>query len=196
MTQTLRGEMRRVGQCLQAGIMAPPRAGANEQRGSVDCVGPAGEEKLIRGTYWARSVEVMEKVMVTQRGKLNGVTETCTRHIETREIREEVTELAETRRGMQELKEIPETREMGTVEERLHGKDGVGEVKGTEHTHTEVVEDNGGEMAERVGTRCGQLGGLLRERGEVVCPLEGIHDQVGSVVPSGVEGVSAANGCT
>ena len=26
-----------------------------------------------------------------------------------------------------------------------------------EHTHTEVVEDNGGELAERVVTRCGQL---------------------------------------
>ena len=52
---------------------------------------------------------------VTKREKLNGVTETCTR-----EIREEVTE-------------ITETREMGTVEERLHSKDGV---VGYAHTHT------------------------------------------------------------
>ena len=64
------------------------------------------------------------------------------------------------------------------------------------HTHTEVVEDSGGELAERVETRCVQLVGLLRERGEVVCPLETIHDQVGSVVPCEVEGTSAANGCT
>ena len=75
----------------------------------------AGEDSLIRGTCWASSVRVTEKVTVTQRGKLNGVTETCTR-----EIREEVTE-------------ITETREMGTVEERLHGKDGVEE---DAHTHT------------------------------------------------------------
>ena len=64
------------------------------------------------------------------------------------------------------------------------------------HTHTEVVEDNGGELAGCLETRCGQLGGLLRERGEVVCPLEAIHDQVGSVVPSGVEGASAVDECT
>ena len=70
------------------------------------------------------------------------MTETCT---------------SETRR---EVTEITETREMGTVEERLHGKDGVEE---DAHTHMEVVEDNGGELAERVGTRCGQRNGLLRE---------------------------------
>ena len=64
------------------------------------------------------------------------------------------------------------------------------------NTHTEEVEDNGGELAERVGTRCGQRGSLLQERGEGVCPLEADRDQVGSVVPSGVEGASAANGCT
>ena len=64
------------------------------------------------------------------------------------------------------------------------------------NTHTEVVRPNGGGLAERVGTRCEQLVGLLRERGEVVCPLEADHDQVGSVVPGGVEGASAANGCT
>ena len=55
------------------------------------------------------------------------------------------------------------------------------------------MKDNGGELAERVVTRCGQLGGLLRERGEVVCPLEAIHDQVGSVVSSEFEGASAAD---
>ena len=55
-----------------------------------------------------------EKVTVTQRGKLNGVTETCMREI----TREET--------------EIIETREMGTIEERLHGKDGVKD----ERTHT------------------------------------------------------------
>ena len=55
---------------------------------------------------------------------------------------------------------------------------------------------NGGELAQRVGTRCGQRDSLLRERRETLCPLEADHDQVGSVVPGGVEGASAANGCT
>ena len=57
------------------------------------------------------------------------------------------------------------------------------------------MEDHGGGLAERVETRCGQLVGLLRERREVVCPLEADHDQVGSVVPCEVEGKSAADGC-
>ena len=73
-----------------------------------------------------------------------------------------------------------------------------GELDGVsdEHTRTEVVEDNGGGLAERVGTRCGQRDSLLRERRETLCPLEADHDQVGSVVPCEVEGKSAANGCT
>ena len=64
------------------------------------------------------------------------------------------------------------------------------------YTHTEVVEDNGGELAGCLETRCRQLDGLLWERGEVVCPLEATHDQVSSVVSSEFEGASAANGCT
>ena len=87
--------------------MAAPRAGSSELKGSA----PAGEDRVIRETSWSRSVEVMEKVTVTQRGKLTGVTETCTR-----ETRCEVTELTETRE----------------IEERLHGKDGV---KEDAHTH-------------------------------------------------------------
>ena len=67
-------------------------------------------EKLIRETCWARSVEVMETVMVTQGGKLIGVMETCTS-----ETRREVTELTETRE----------------IEERLHDTDGVKDA----HTH-------------------------------------------------------------
>ena len=63
-------------------------------------------------------------------------------------------------------------------------------------THTQVARDNGGELAERVGTRCEQLGVLPRERGEGVCPLEAGHGQVDSVVPREVEGRSAADGCT
>ena len=175
--------MQQMGRGLRAGmkaiagelIMATPRAGANELRGSVDCVGPAGEDKLIRETCWARVVIEKATVTVTQREKLNGVTETCTRHVETREITNAVTEIKCT-----------ETRE---IEGELDGvKD--------EHTHTEVVEDNGGELAERFVTRCRQLDGLLRERGEVVCPLEAIHDQVSSVELRGVEGASAVDGCT
>ena len=64
------------------------------------------------------------------------------------------------------------------------------------HTHTEVVEDNGGELAERVETRCGQRDSLLRELRETLCPLEATHDQVGPVELCGVEGTSEANGCT
>ena len=64
------------------------------------------------------------------------------------------------------------------------------------NTHTEVVRLNGGELAQLVETRCRQLGSLLRERRETLCSLEADHDQVGSVVPSGVEGASAVDGCT
>ena len=65
-----------------------------------------------------------------------------------------------------------------------------------EHTHTEVVEDNGGELAGCLETQCEQLDSLLQERGEGVCPLEATHDQVGSVVSSEFEGASAVDGCT
>ena len=58
------------------------------------------------------------------------------------------------------------------------------------------MEDNGGELAERVETRCGQRDSLLRERRETLCSLEADHDQVSSVVPCEVEGTSEANGCT
>ena len=57
------------------------------------------------------------------------------------------------------------------------------------------MEDNGGGLAERVETRCGQLGSLPRERREALCPLEAGHDQVDSVVPREFEGKSAADGC-
>ena len=95
-----------MGQCLQVGIMATPRVGTNELKGSA----PAGEDRVIRETCWAGSVKVTETV--TQGEKLIGVTETCTS-----ETRSKVTELTETRE----------------IEKRLHGKDGV---KEDEHTHT------------------------------------------------------------
>ena len=70
-TQTLRGEMQRIGRGLQAGTarmlaitgekMVPPRAATNELKGSA----PAGEDKIIRETGRTRSV----KVTVT-RGKI------------------------------------------------------------------------------------------------------------------------------
>ena len=82
---------------------------------------------------------------------------------------------------------------MGKIGERLHGKDGVEE---DAHTHTQVVEDDGGELAERVETRCGQRDSLLRERRETMCPLEADRDQVCPVELRGVEGTSEANGCT
>ena len=40
----MRGEMRQVGRCLQAGIMATPRAGSNELKGSAS----AGEATLVK----------------------------------------------------------------------------------------------------------------------------------------------------
>ena len=65
------------------------------------------------------------------------------------------------------------------------------------NTHTVVARLNGGELADCLETWCRQLGGLLRERGNPeVCPPEAVYDQVGSVVPSGVEGMSAVDGCT
>ena len=171
----MRGEMRQMGHGLQAGIMAlaydetqtarkkmaTPRAGTSELRGSA----PAGEDRVSRETCGARRVEVTEKVTQTLKEEVT-VTETCT---------------GETRR---QVTEYTEMREMTKVEERLHGVVGDAHT----HTHTEVVRDNGGELAERVETRCEQLGGLPREQGEGVCPLEAGHDQVSSVVPREVEG--------
>ena len=84
-----------------------------------------------------------------------GVTETCTRHIEMREIIKKTTEI-----------KTPETRE---IEERLHDTDGV---KEDAHTHIELARDDEGELAERVGTRCGQRGSLPREQRETLCSLE------------------------
>ena len=78
------------------------------------------------------------------------VTETCTR---------------ETRR---QVTEYTETREITEIGERLHGV----EEEEDAHTHIQVARDNGGELAERVETRCEQLGVLPRERGEGVCPLK------------------------
>ena len=132
--EKMRGEMRQVGRCLQAGIMATPRAGSNELEGSA----PAGEDRVSRETYWTRHE-------VTRMEKLNGVTETGTR-----EITNAVTEIECTVR--REVTELTETRE--EIDERLHGE----EVEDAHtHTHTQVVRDNEGELAERVGTRCEQL---------------------------------------
>ena len=133
--RALRGETQRMELGLQAGTkgimaiacdettehkMAVPCAGANELRENVDCVGPAvetGEDKIIRETCWTRLVTV-EKVTITEREKVNGVTEMCMRRVETREIMNEVTEITET----------PEIE---------------GEVKETkdEHTHTHGVNE-------------------------------------------------------
>ena len=88
-----------------------------------------GEDKIIRETCWGRLVKVTERVTVTEREKLSGVTETCTaRHVE---MTERIKELTETRR---KTREVTETREIEKIEERLHDKDGVKD----EHTHTEV----------------------------------------------------------
>ena len=42
-------------------------------------------------------------------------------------------------------------------------------------------------------TRCKQLDSLLQERGEGICPLEAIHNQVGPVELCELEGASAVD---
>uniref|UniRef100_A0A8C4Q386 Uncharacterized protein n=1 Tax=Eptatretus burgeri TaxID=7764 RepID=A0A8C4Q386_EPTBU len=236
----LRGEMQQIGRSLQAGMkattveikMAMPRVGANELGGSATVVRPAveaGKEKIIRGTCLARSVTV------TEREKLIGVTETCTREIRDevkgigRERKEQLRRKArmryaeiikeqgvKQREGRERLKEkarltyvkIRERRQKEAETKRheetietnkcTETREIEGELDGVRdaHTRTELVEDDEGELAERVGTRCEQLDSLLQERGEGVCPLEANHDQVGSVVLCEFEGRSAANRCT
>uniref|UniRef100_A0A8C4PX57 Uncharacterized protein n=1 Tax=Eptatretus burgeri TaxID=7764 RepID=A0A8C4PX57_EPTBU len=144
--EKMRGEMQNMGRRRQAGTarmlaitgelkLATPRVGANELGGSATVVRPtvkAGEGKMIRGTCWARSVEVTEEVTVTEREELNGVAEVCgmRNEVTTKEIK-----IVETREITREETEIIETREMGTVEERLHDElDGVED----EHTHTQI----------------------------------------------------------
>ena len=146
----------------------------------MDCVGPAmeaGEDKLIRETCRTRHVEVTttEKVTVTEREKLKEVT-TAEIIIETREVMNEVTELAETREIEETRSEVTETKD--------------------EHTPTELAEDDEGELAKCLVTRCEQLDSLHRERRETLCSLEADRDQVSSVVSSELEGASAVNGCT
>ena len=107
--------------------------------------------------------------------KVNGETETC-----------------KTRHEVTTAQIITETREIEKIEGRLHDEDGVKD----EHTHTEVARLNGGELPECVETRCKQLDSLLQERGEGICPLEAVHDQVGPVELCEVEGTSAVDECT
>jgi len=208
--QTLRGEMQDMGLNLQAGQkavsmgirgimaiargetrtvehkMAVPRVGANELGGSVDCVGRPMEtsEVVTRDavtTCRVRLVEVttMEKLMVT----------------ETRIIKGETNKYEET---TQELKEITEKRTTKTTEIKTETREIEGELDDVidEHTQVEIVEDNGGELAECVVAQCEQKDGLLQEQGEGKCPLEAEHDQVGSVEPCEVEGASTVNGYT
>ena len=117
--EEMRGEMRQMGQCLQAGIMGAPRAGTNELRGSATAVRPtveAGEEKVIQETCWARVVTEKVTERVTQREKLNGVTEMCeTRHVETTE-RIKCTETREIEGELDGVKE--------TEDEHTHGGSG------------------------------------------------------------------------
>ena len=208
----MRGEMQQIGRGLQAGTarmlaitdkMAPPRAATSELKGSA----PAGEDREIRETCRARIVTV------TKWEKLIRVTETCTRErkeqlrrkarlryseiveeqgVKQREGRERLVERARltyVRIRERRRKEVETNRH-----KRLH--DGAEAKDAHTHTHVEVVRDIGGELAERVGTRCEQLGVLPREQGEGVCPLEAGHGQVSSVVPREVEEVSSADGCT
>ena len=154
--EKMQGEMQKMGHGLQAGIMA------------ISC----------SETWSAR------KKMATPRAATNelGGSATAVRPAvaagEDRVIRETCwarsVKVTETVTQGEKLTELTETREMGTIGKRLHGTDGVKDA----HTHTQVVEDNGGELAECVETRCGQRGSLLRERRETLCSLEADLDQV------------------
>ena len=151
----LRGETQSVGQCLQAGIMATPRAETNEQGGSATAVGPAveaGEDRVIWETCWVRVVTEKVTMTVTERGKLIGVTETCTKERKEqlrRKARMRYAEIVKEqgvkqREGRERLKEkarltyvkVMERRqkeaETNRHEERLHDTDGVKDA----HTHT------------------------------------------------------------
>jgi len=139
------GKTRHVGQCLQAGIMATPRAATNELEGSA----PAGEDRVSWETCRAR----IATVTVTKWEKLIRVTETCTRErkeqlrwkarlryaeivkeqgVKQREGRERLVERARLTYGMIRERRQKEV-ETHSHEERLHGTDGV---VGDAHTHT------------------------------------------------------------
>ena len=90
--------------------MATPPAGTNERGGSATAVRSAveaGEDRVIRETCWARVVTEM----VTERGKLIGVTETCTR-----EIRHEVKGIKKERK--EQLKQKARLRYADIVKEQ------------------------------------------------------------------------------
>ena len=109
------------------------------------------------------------------------MTETCTRHVETREIIKEKTEIInEVTEKLKEV-EVTETQELKETKD--------------EHTHMEFARDNEGELGECLVARCKQQDSLLQERGEGICPLEADHDEVSSVAPCEVWGASAVNGC-
>ena len=56
-----------------------------------------------------------------------------------------------------------------------------------EHTHVELVRDNGGELMECVGTQCEHRINLPQEQGEMVSSLEADRNQVSPVGPCEVE---------
>ena len=138
-TKTLQEEMQCMGAGLQDGL-DEVEEGQNQLKGEMEKNTRAVEQlkeeqgKVIRETCWARVVTEKATVTVTQWEKVNGVTETCTReirHVESAEI------MVETRHEVTTEIKCTETRE---IEGEL---DGVKETE-DEHTHTEVVEDNGG----------------------------------------------------
>ena len=90
--------------------------------------------------------------------------------------------------SQEETEIINEVTEIKQVEEKLQVIDA--------HTQVGVVEDNGGELEECVGTRCKQQDSLLQERREEICSLKADRDEVSPVVPNEVEGANAVNGCT
>ena len=120
---------------------------------------------------------------------------------ETREIDRIENELNKTKEET-ETKIQEETNRHEVTETQIVTETETREIEGglkgpkDEHTHMELARLNGGELADCVVTRCGQLDSLLQERRETLCSLEADHDQVGSVVPSELEGASAVDQCT
>ena len=77
--EKMRGEMRQMGQCLQAGIMATPRAATNELGGSATAVRPAmeageviinGETEMCKTRHEVTTNEKVKETRIMEKEKL------------------------------------------------------------------------------------------------------------------------------
>ena len=132
-------------------------------------------------------------------GKVEGTSdviidgETCrVKHEGMTEEPKEVTETDKLRetKSQEETEIINEVMEM---EKSIEG-DELNEID--EHTHIELVRDDGVEHGESFMTWCEQRDRLLKEQMETLCSLEADRYEVSPIEPNEVEGVSAVNGYT